>query len=549
MEARCGKWESSITTQNSTSSPDKVNSADQLHWEDWELRHLAKRAGQFGLSREQAHLNEIGWDARGDSIDPRVINGVEEVLRRLAGIPAIDSTCSKPSCSVCRKLISVYSDSEEAKLPGQLRVEPYRWQKEAAEAWLTANGRGIVKVVTGAGKTVLALLLVSRLRASRAYRDTSLRVVIVVPTTALLDQWYEGVISLLSLEDRDVGVFYGEKKQPLTDQPVTIYVLPSAARHLARHVRELEQGEDLFLIVDECHRSGSPKFSKIYKADPAFTLGLSATPERRADFAFEEILVPALGPIIYEYGYSEARSDGIIPPFRLKRIGVKLKRGEQEKYNELSDDISELFVRLISKYPQLQAATGEMFLKVLGSLQRTTEDMLIEQYTILLNLRKEIVHTSRSKMQALTWIIENELPSSTKTLIFHERIASANQIHEYLASNGHSAALYHSEMPIEDRKGNLSAYREGSARLLVACTALDEGLDVPATSAGIIVAATSSIRQHIQRIGRILRRAPGKDHSLVYTIYVEGIEDDIYSDRVMKELQRAAERVEYIALT
>jgi superfamily II DNA or RNA helicase len=260
------------------------------------------------------------------------------------------------------------------------------------------------------------------------------------------------------------------------------------------------------------------------------------------------VLIPSLGPIIYRYDHEQAVKDHIIPPFHLKRIAVHLRGDEKRKYEEYSEEIRNLHRVLVKEFPQLDQVYGEKFFKILGSLIQRYNDPILHKYTTLVNLRKAIVHTSRNKMKALAWVIENELTSSTKTLIFHERINSADEIFHYLKEKSFSVVRYHSQMKLKDKKKALRAYREDKAQILVACTALDEGLDVPATSAGIIVAATSSIRQRIQRIGRILRRAPGKDHSLVYSVFVQGIEDDIFTDSVMRKLEEVAERVEYLNL-
>ena len=65
----------------------------------------------------------------------------------------------------------------------QERITPRRWQEEALTAWLS-HGRGVLSVVTGAGKSAFALLAYAA--AARHVRD--LRLVVVVPTLALLDQ-------------------------------------------------------------------------------------------------------------------------------------------------------------------------------------------------------------------------------------------------------------------------------------------------------------------------------------------------------------------------
>jgi superfamily II DNA or RNA helicase len=67
-------------------------------------------------------------------------------------------------------------------------------------------------------------------------------------------------------------------------------------------------------------------------------------------------------------------------------------------------------------------------------------------------------------------------------------------------------------------------FRKGISNVLVTCRALDEGLNVPETEVAIISSATSSDRQRIQRLGRVLRPSKGKDSATVYTLFATEIE-------------------------
>jgi superfamily II DNA or RNA helicase len=60
------------------------------------------------------------------------------------------------------------------------------WQSSCVDRWFATNKRGVVKVVTGAGKTTLALAIIERLQQTTV---SDLRVAIVVPTVVLLDQF------------------------------------------------------------------------------------------------------------------------------------------------------------------------------------------------------------------------------------------------------------------------------------------------------------------------------------------------------------------------
>src|SRR3954470_15727168 len=67
-------------------------------------------------------------------------------------------------------------------------LELHEWQQESLDKWFKAGKRGVAKVVTGAGKTIFALAVAQRLQS---IEQPELRVVIVVPTIVLMNQWYD----------------------------------------------------------------------------------------------------------------------------------------------------------------------------------------------------------------------------------------------------------------------------------------------------------------------------------------------------------------------
>ncbi|NJK31496.1 MAG: DEAD/DEAH box helicase family protein [Deltaproteobacteria bacterium] len=97
-----------------------------------------------------------------------------------------------------------------------------RWQAEALDRWQAAGHRGIVSVVTGGGKTVFALAAVRRLKPST--------VLIVVPTLALLDQWWEETSAFLGLHMDEIHVISGKKR--MRSGTVNLAVLNTASRLL-----------------------------------------------------------------------------------------------------------------------------------------------------------------------------------------------------------------------------------------------------------------------------------------------------------------------------
>lgn len=75
-------------------------------------------------------------------------------------------------------------------------------------------------------------------------------------------------------------------------------------------------------------------------------------------------------------------------------------------------------------------------------------------------------------------------------------------------------------------KNVLEYFRAGSIRILIACKAIDEGLNVPDASIGIILSGTSTQRQRIQRLGRIIRKKNSKSRAALYYLHITDTSED-----------------------
>ena len=203
---------------------------------------------------------------------------------------------------------------------------PRRWQIEALAHW-EETGRGIVSVVTGGGKTAFAILAYLALRR----RLPRVRLVVVVPSIALLDQWVVALTTDGEIAPADISTYSGEGRASRPGRANLLVI--NTARALASQIAA--EPETLF-VVDECHRAGSPENARALDVQARFRLGLSATPTRDFDHGFSQYIEPALGPIIYEYGYVEAKRDNVIADFALHNFRFELSADEQSDYEALT---------------------------------------------------------------------------------------------------------------------------------------------------------------------------------------------------------------------
>ena len=355
-----------------------------------------------------------------------------------------------------------------------------RWQAEALAAWEASGCRGIVGAVTGGGKTVFALACIERRKPETA--------LIVVPTVALLDQWWEETAAHFGWALDDVNILSSRGR--LRRGTVNIGVLNTAAK-LAAGSRIGE----IMLVVDECHKAASPTFRAVLDVPAAATLGLSATPERPYDDGLAEVLVPALGAVIYQYTYAEALRDGVIVPFELRNLVFELEPERAEEYERLTRKIARVVAKLGPEAPEAVA----LYLRRARALN-------LSQNRVVLTLK--LIAARRGQ----------------RTIVFHEDVEACEVIAEVLRANGISAAAYHSKLPMRERADMLGQFRAGGLSVLVTCRALDEGFNVPEAQLGIIAASTATRRQRIQRLGRVLRPSKTKERAVVYTLVATGPE-------------------------
>ena len=382
--------------------------------------------------------------------------------------------------------MTVAPDSSPLPMPWSLRFAPRPWQEQALERWLGQGMHGVVSVVTGGGKTVFAFLCMREFRK----RHPEGRVVIIVPTMTLLDQWHVGLQHEFCVPSEDIACFSSQEKA-LRPRTVNVLVINTARRK----VREFLNSSETLLVVDECHRAGSPENAKALQRQFAATLGLSATPQREYDNGFEDYVVPALGPVVFEYTYTSARRDGVVTPFDLVNVQVRMLPDEQEQYDRFTKRASILLRRMRAE-PSVE---------------------IEQQIKRVLQTRAAISANAIMRLPVAARLVEDN--RGARAIVFHERISSAESLFESLRQRHHSVCLYHSKIGPDVRRDNLRLFRRGVFDVLISCRALDEGMNVPETTVAIIASSTASYRQRIQRLGRVLRPAKDKDRALIYTLY------------------------------
>jgi superfamily II DNA or RNA helicase len=447
---------------------------------------------------------------------------------------------------------AVDSDAPPPEVPAEWQLTKgitlHDWQERCVDAWFANERKGIIKVVTGAGKTILALGIAERLQRTGI---PDLRVAIVVPTIVLLDQWHDEILARGNLPPGAIGRVgggYGDTFDAGTR--ILICVLNSASTRLADEVARAGVGGSLLLIVDECHRAGSAEMKRVFRTERACSLGLSATPERDDEAgmdgdgdavksddavapAFEEtVLGRELGPVIFEMNYAEAIARGVLPPFKIIHYGLSLRPDEEQRYGRMSREISDLRSSLerhgrrgleLIRWCRSRGAAGNAQASRLLGL--TAE-------------RKRLLYGMSERGAAVSKILSDSIAQNPecKAILFHESISEVMAIFHALRRAGHRVVAEHSEFPDAMRAESLRLFRSGTARIIVSARSLIEGFNVPSADLGIVVAASASVRQRVQTLGRLLRKggsaAGGQEkQAVLYVLYAHDTVDELIYEK------------------
>jgi len=389
----------------------------------------------------------------------------------------------------------------------------YSWQREALDAWRRRGRRGVVEAVTGTGKTMLGVA------AARVELAAGGQVCVLVPTTELLVQWRHVLDRHLPSCTR-VALLGGGHHGDFGRDDVLVAVVNSAR---AADLRPRRPGG--LLVADECHRYGTDGNRLALDARFPRRLGLSATYDR-SDDGRQAWLDPYFGGTCFRMGYRRALADGVTAPFGVTLLGVGFTAVERDAYDKLTHELSKARAQLIGAGLVPVEPVG-MFFAAVAQLARSQRDgsATARAYLRAMQERRHLLAETPAKTHALLGLAST-LAQADRAIVFTQSIAAAEAAAEVLVQAGLRAEATHSGLDRNARRGVLSRFAEGALDVVSAPQILDEGVDVPAADTAVILAASRSRRQMIQRMGRILRRKPDGRSAHFVIVFVEGTIED-----------------------
>ena len=373
-------------------------------------------------------------------------------------------------------------------------LRPY--QHAALDAWVHAGRRGCIALPTGTGKTRVAVAAMAQLGCAT---------LVLVPTRALLAQW----VSVLEAAGLAGVGRLGDGERILG--AVTVSTFESAYRHLD----ELGDRFDL-LVIDEVHHFASGlRGEALQMAVAPYRLGLSATFPDDAEQV--ERLATLCGPLVYRQQLGEL--DGWLAPLCRVLWPVRLRAEERAEYLAAYQPFARFHRLFRATSPDgdwaalvRAAAASEEGRAAMAGWRRA----------------RALLALPAAKREALAVLLARH--PDERILVF-----TANNHAAYAVSRERLLPALTCDIGRRERDAVLERFRQGQVRVLVSARVLNEGLDVPDASVGIVLGGTQGGGEHVQRVGRLLRPQPGKRATL-YEVVVQDTLESQQSERRHRHL-------------
>lgn len=495
----------------------------------------------FLVSRYEDEFDKLWFDSTPTLRVLPVHDAFREGLIR-AGDEMASDTSTKIS-----EVTSMDPTREVLRRPVGLALRPY--QREAINAWLQADGCGVLALATGTGKTFTALSALCEL-----YERVGppLVIVVVAPFIHLADQWIQeahkfGLRPIRCAEGRSRweriahnAIWNANKKHSkivslvATNATFSSQAFTSLLANL--RVRTV-------IIGDEVHNLGAARIRAHLPERVQLRMGLSATPTRWMDEDGTEAIRTYFGSVVKEFTIRDAiKCDPpVLSPYTYHPVPVELDPDEVDDYIAISQSLARSLV---------DPDSSDLSDEVLALLLRRAR--LLGSARNKIPKLREVIHSFKESYFNLVYCGDGSVELEAAGVHETEGLDTERQITAVTRLLGRELSMgvasYTATTGATDRQRLLTDFRNRRLQALVCIRCLDEGIDIPEVRRAFILASGTNPRQFIQRRGRLLRKSDGKEKAEIYDFIVLPPEDELAKDApgfilMRKLLERELSRV------
>lgn len=414
--------------------------------------------------------------------------------------------------------LGVYSEYGP-KFPEWFKLHDY--QDEAITEWQKRNYRGIFDMATGTGKTYTGLGALTTLSKNIGHK---LAAIIVCPYQHLVEQWVEDILKfnidpIIGYSDSSQKDWPKRLKDAIRDQKLKVrgkeffcFICTNAtfsSDYVQTQLAKIKS--DTLLMVDEAHNFGAPYLSCLLYDNYKYRLALSATLDRHNDEEGTAKLYDFFGEKCIEYTLDRAIEEKKLTKYKYYPIVVTLTEEELEAYDNLSYEIGKCIMKGKNGKMKLSSRGEKLALKrsriVAGAKNKLT--MLEEVIQPYIHDKHILVYCGATK-----GLEQNQ----DCTDVDSEDIRQIDAVTDLLGNKlGMEVSQFTSKESVEEREVLKREFSAGDTlKVLIAIKCLDEGVNIPKIKTAFILASTTNPKEYIQRRGRVLRLAEGKEYAEIY---------------------------------
>ena len=405
------------------------------------------------------------------------------------------------------------------KFPEWFKLHDY--QDEAITEWQKRNYRGIFDMATGTGKTYTGLGALTTLSKNLGYK---LAAIIVCPYQHLVEQWVEDILKfnidpIIGYSDSSQKDWPKRLKNAIRDQKLKVrgreffcFICTNAtfsSDYVQAQLAKIKS--DTLLMVDEAHNFGAPYLSCLLYDNYKYRLALSATLDRHNDEEGTAKLYDFFGEKCIEYTLDRAIEEKKLTKYKYYPIVVTLTEEELEAYDNLSYEIGKCIMKDKNGKIKLSSKGEKLALKrsriIAGAKNKLT--MLEEVIQPYIHDKHILVYCGATK-----GLEQNQDRSDVDS----EDIRQIDAVTDLLGNKlGMEVSQFTSKESVEEREVLKREFSAGDTlKVLIAIKCLDEGVNIPKIKTAFILASTTNPKEYIQRRGRVLRLAEGKEYAEIY---------------------------------
>ena len=400
-------------------------------------------------------------------------------------------------------------------------IQFYDYQLQAIEEWSKKGFRGIFDMATGTGKTFTGLGAIAKL--SEALNDR-LAVVIVCPYQHLVEQWVDDIIkfninpiigySASPQKDWKIQLERAVRDQKLNVKRRSFFCLVCTNATFASDFVQTQINKirgDALLVIDEAHNFGATNLSRYLSEKFNYRLALSATLDRHHDAEGTNKLLNYFGEKCITYTLERAIDEGKLTRYKYYPVIVTLTDEELEKYLAYTAEIGKCIIN---------GKNGEKSLNERGKKLAIARSRIVAGASNKISQLRDSIAPYVNDNHILVYCGATNIlnPDQDYTDIESEDIRQIDAVTDLLGNElDMKVSQFTSRENIQERTVLTQKFSDGDdLQALIAIKCLDEGVNIPEIKTAFILASTTNPKEYIQRRGRVLRLAKGKDFAVIY---------------------------------